>query len=58
LLTGKKKPSTLGILKYLNVRRRVDLTPGKGCIYDVLKEAKKKTLYLIIGIVLSKHACK
>ncbi|KAF0756114.1 52 kDa repressor of the inhibitor of the protein kinase-like [Aphis craccivora] len=42
----KKKPSSLGILKHINVQRRVDLTPKKGRIYDSIKEAKKKNYLL------------
>lgn len=33
-------------MKHINVRRRVDLTPRKGRIYDALKEAKKKNSLL------------
>jgi len=43
--TGKNKYKG-SILKAINVRKRIDLTPKKGRLYDALKEAKKNNSLL------------
>lgn len=46
-MTGRKKLLfNSNVLKTINVRRRVDLTPKKGYIYDILKEVKKNNSLL------------
>lgn len=44
MFLGKKKSN--GTLRDINIKRRMQLTPKKGLLYDALKDAKKKNILL------------